>query len=182
MFYTKKGDDGTSGLWGTGKRLPKHHIIFEALGSLDELNSFLGICKVTAEKKGIALQKSKPFSGILKNIQYHLFTIQAELAGTDKKMKEKSVQELEALIATIEQQLPPIKTFLLSGGTELSPLLDYARTLARRAERRVLAAASKKTISKHTHAYLNRLSTLLYALARLANEKQGVREQPPTYR
>ncbi len=92
---------------------------------------------------------------------------------------------MEKKIDEIEHALPAISTFFVSGGTELGALLDYARTVARRAERRVVTVSpvesSKNKISKYSLAYLNRLSSLLYALARLTNHKAGIKEQAPSY-
>ena len=94
------------------------------------------------------------------------------------------MKEVEKLVDAIEKELPLIKTFFISGGTELAALFDVARTLARRAERRVVAVKeeSKARIGADTLAYLNRLSSLLYALARLSNHLAGISEEPPTYK
>lgn len=174
MLYTGKGDGGTSKTFGDGKeREPKNAKVFEALGSLDELNSLLGVCKVKAGKAG---------GELLAGVQQSLFIIQAELAGADKKLGQEKVAELEKLVNQIEGKLPPIKSFLLPGGTELSAFLDYARTVARRAERRVVAIAdSGVKISKPILVYLNRLSSFLYALARLINNRSGIIEERPHY-
>jgi cob(I)alamin adenosyltransferase len=98
-------------------------------------------------------------------------------------IEESKVKEMEAVIHTIEKQLPPIKTFFISGGTELAATFDFARTLARRAERRVVAVHEENKVKLHkdTLAYMNRLSSVLYALARLTNHKSGITEEPPSY-
>jgi cob(I)alamin adenosyltransferase len=90
---------------------------------------------------------------------------------------------MESMIDAIEKELPPIKTFFISGGTELAVLFDISRTLARKAERRVVAGmeAGEFKIDVATLAFLNRLSSLFYALARLTNHKSGITERPPTY-
>jgi cob(I)alamin adenosyltransferase len=97
---------------------------------------------------------------------------------------EEKIIEIEKIIDSIEKELPPIKTFFISGGTELAALFDIARTISRRAERRVVAVADegKIEIKASTKSYLNRLSSLLYAFARLANHKAGIKEQSPDYK
>jgi len=182
MLYTKKGDDGTTKTFNCDKRISKSSDVIEALGSLDEINSFLGLCKV----------KSKEFDYKINNFSYHkvigdiqntLFIVQAELAGFPKTLTEDDVLNLERLTDEMESELPPIKTFFLSGGTELGALFDIARTMARRAERKVIIACQTDqiTISNNTKAYLNRLSSILYAFARLSVHKTGVAEIAPEY-
>ena len=177
MLYTGKGDDGTTKTFGCcDQRISKSSAITEALGALDEINSFLGVVKVSAHVDALA--------EILADVQQNLFIVQAEIAGADKHIVSEKVREMEGIINTIEAELPPIKNFFISGGTELAALLDFARTLARRAERRVVSVTEegKVAIGKYTIAYLNRLSSLLYALARQVNHKSGITEEPPTYR
>ncbi|MFZ2303645.1 MAG: cob(I)yrinic acid a,c-diamide adenosyltransferase [Minisyncoccia bacterium] len=176
MLFTGKGDNGTTSAFGCDQRFSKSSVIAEALGTLDEINSFLGVVKMNEQASGVAK--------IIADVQQNLFTIQAEVAGADKHISEEKVRELENIIKTIEAELLPIKTFFVSGGTELASLLDFARTLSRRAERRVVAVQEegKQAVNKHTLAYLNRLSSLLYALARQTNHKSGITEEPPRYR
>jgi cob(I)alamin adenosyltransferase len=116
-------------------------------------------------------------------IQQDLFIIQAELAGADKKITEEKVKWQEGIIDGIEKMLPPIKTFFVSGGCELAALSDISRTIARRAERRVVGVAEegKVKIGEHTRAYLNRLSSILYAFARASNHVNGITEESPKY-
>ncbi|MFA5001240.1 MAG: cob(I)yrinic acid a,c-diamide adenosyltransferase [Candidatus Paceibacterota bacterium] len=176
MLYTGKGDKGQTKLYHCDQRLSKSSLVAEALGSLDEINSFLGWCKVKAgERSGIG--------EILEEAQNHLFSIQAELAGAPKKLPRTAVTKVETVIKAIEKELSPIKSFIVSGGTELSVMLDVARTMARRAERQVVAVAESKAVklSPATLAFLNRLSSLLYALARLANHRAGIGEKKPSY-
>lgn len=175
MLYTGKGDNGRTSAFGCNQRFSKSSEIAEALGTLDEVNSFLGVVKMNEQAGEIAQT--------LADVQQNLFTIQAEVAGAEKHISEAKVRELENIINAIEAELPPIKTFFVSGGTELAGLLDFARTLSRRAERRVVAVVDEGVIKvgKDTLAYLNRLSSLLYALARQTNHKSGITEEPPTY-
>jgi cob(I)alamin adenosyltransferase len=123
------------------------------------------------------------FQDILNGVQKDLFVIQAEVAGAPKTITPEKVARMEQVIDSIEQELPPIKSFVIPGGSAASALLDFTRTVARRTEREVLEATLKgeATISEHTKSFLNRLSSLLYALARLANWKLGLREEAPDY-
>ena len=174
MLYTRKGDSGTTKTFGCDQRISKSSIIAEALGSLDEINSFLGLCKVKSDDE----QKK-----IIHNIQKNLFIVQAELAGSKMSITEEKVKDIEMLVDNIEKELPPIKSFFISGGTELAALYDIARTIVRRAERRVVAVSDegKTSVAEFTKAYLNRLSSLFYALARLTNHKFGITEEGPDY-
>jgi cob(I)alamin adenosyltransferase len=187
MLYTKKGDDGTTNTFACSQRDSKSSARYEALGSLDEINSFLGLCKVKAGESGF-LVGDVSFAGIVQNVQQTLFIIQAEIGGASKTVGEEKVKDLEYLIDTIEKILPPIKTFFISGTTELSALFDVARTIARRAERCVVKVSEEKTDGKmvvvvpNTLAYLNRLSSLLYAMARLSTHLSGVGEESPNYK
>lgn len=193
MLYTKKGDDGTTKTIGDKKRISKNSVMSEALGTLDELNSFLGLCKVEALNSSEAAvgqaQKKEfevdgvSFGKIVHTIQRNLFIIGAELAGAPKAITKEKVAELEKITDDIEKQLPPIKTFFISGGTELGARFDVARTLARRTERRAIAVCEngERELNEHTRQYLNRLSSILYALARLSNYKSGITEEAPDY-
>jgi cob(I)alamin adenosyltransferase len=180
MLYTKKGDDGKTGTFGCDQRISKSSAIAEALGSLDEINSFLGLCKVKSENLEM---QSQPLKNIVHEVQKNLFIVQAEVAGSEISITKEKVDEIENIVNKIEQELPPIKSFFISGGSELATLFDIARTIARRAERRVVAVSEEKTteVSAETLSYLNRLSSLLYALARFSNYKFGVIEESPDY-
>jgi|ERR1035437_5599393 cob(I)alamin adenosyltransferase len=172
MLYTKKGDDGKTNIFGCDQRLSKSSAITEALGCLDEINSYLGIIKTKVNDI-----KNKE---LIHRIQNDLFTIQAEVAGADKKIEDEEVKYLEEVINNIEKELPPIFFFLISGANEMSAHFDFARTLSRRAERRVVAVSDEKKtkIDSETLIYLNRLSSLLYALARFYAVKSGPEESP----
>ncbi|MFA6077178.1 MAG: cob(I)yrinic acid a,c-diamide adenosyltransferase [Candidatus Paceibacterota bacterium] len=185
MLYTRKGDTGTTKTFGCDQRISKSSSIAEALGSLDEINSFLGLIKVKAEKIAFNLPDNKiTVSETVDRIQQDLFIIQAELAGAPKTIAEEKVKWLEEIIDSIEKTLPPIKTFFVSGGTELATLSDIARTIARRAERRVVGVTDegKIKIGKDTLAYLNRLSSVLYAFARMFNHSANAKEEAPQYK
>ncbi len=182
MLYTRKGDSGTTKTFGSQERVSKSSAIAEALGTLDEVNSFLGICKIRSGEKQYAVA-GRDMDEVVHWLQSNLFIVQAELAGADKKVTEEKVKEVERIVDVIEKELPPITTFFISGGTELAATFDVARTIARRAERRVTAVADEgtKEVSVHTKAFLNRLSSILYALARYANHLEGVHERAPDY-
>jgi len=183
MLYTGKGDGGDTSVFGCDQRFSKSSAIAEALGTLDEINSFLGVCKTKSESVEVSI-KEKRLVGILDEIQQNLFIVQAEVASVKKTIEESKVKEVEAIVDAIEKELPPVKSFFVSGGTEVAASLDFARTLARRAERRVVAVSEEGMVKvgEHTLAYLNRLSSLLYAITRLVNLKSGITEQSPTYK
>ncbi len=176
MLYTRKGDDGTSGLFGTKERFPKNSPLYEALGDVDELNSFIGLCRTKAGSL-----RAFDVSAELLTVQQCLFIIQAELAGADKRMSQAHIDVLEAVVARAEEPIGNPHSFIVPGTTEASALLDVARVVCRRAERSVIAARTQKEISKSAYAYLNRLSSLLYALARLAAFESDTPEEKPTY-
>jgi len=182
MLYTRKGDKGQTDTFRCDQRISKSSAIAEALGSLDEINSFLGLIKVHDKAIEFTLL-GKSFSTIIHEVQETLFIIQAELAGAQKHVSPERVVGIEALVDATEKELPPIKTFFISGGTELAALCDISRTVARRAERRVVAVSEVDLdiVGDQSLAYLNRLSSLLYALARLSNHKSGIKEPAPKY-
>lgn len=193
MLYTRKGDSGTTKTFGCSGRVSKASLIAEALGASDEINSFLGLLKVKAfEIKNHSSEKNASsfsildthFADITHWIQEGLFIVQAELAGAQQSITEERVKKVEEYTDTAEQILPPITTFFISGGTELAALCDIARTMVRTCERRVIAVcdAGEATVADHTKAFLNRLSSLLYAMARLANHYAGIDEKAPQYK
>ena len=185
MLYTRKGDTGTTKDFNSkpGERKSKSSCQTEALGALDELGAFLGLVKLKSVEVVWTVNGGN-LADIILWTQNCLFTVQAEVAGASKRVRQEKVVEMEKWIDWIEKELPPITTFFISGGTELAALLDVSRTLARKAERRVIAGSEvgEFKIESTTLAFLNRLSSLFYALARLTNHKSGITEQPPTYK
>ncbi|MES3005917.1 MAG: cob(I)yrinic acid a,c-diamide adenosyltransferase [Patescibacteria group bacterium] len=185
MLYTRKGDGGTTKTFGCDQRISKSSARAEALGGLDEINSFLGLVKVLSANAKVSIEidgNLVTFESIVHGVQETLFIIQAEVAGFPKGLAEEKVKRVEQIIDTAEKMLPPIKSFFISGGTELAAKFDFARTIARRAERRVVQVHEEGTlVGPTTLAYLNRLSSLLYALARLSNHLSGITETPPSY-
>lgn len=184
MLYTRKGDNGTTKTFGCDQRISKSSIVAEALGTLDEINSFLGVCKVKSKELGLVLPSGGEMFDFVHQTQKNLFIIQAEVAGSKISITEEKVKEIENAVDTIEKELPPIKSFFISGGSELASLFDIARTISRRAERRVVGVAEegKVEIGEFSRSYLNRLSSLLYAFARFSNHKAGVTEEGPDYK
>jgi len=184
MLYTRAGDNGTTKTFGCDQRISKSSLIAEALGSLDETNSFLGLCKIKAGEKKLSLPSGGSIQKVIHNAQKNLFIVQAELAGSEMSLDESKVKEIEEIIDAIEKELPPIKSFFISGGTEMASLFDVARTISRRAERRTVEVKEegKRDLGQFTKAYLNRLSSLLYALARWSNFKSGIEEESPDYK
>ncbi|HEY4510655.1 MAG TPA: cob(I)yrinic acid a,c-diamide adenosyltransferase [Candidatus Paceibacterota bacterium] len=182
-LYTGKGDKGDTSFFGSTRRFSKHSLRVEALGGLDEVNSLLGLCKVKAETG-----KMRSVAEVLEGVQNDLFIIQAEVAsyyapkGTPvKRLSKKNIEAMESVIKGIEDRLDPIRSFTIAGGTELAALLDYARAVARRIERVAVALNSKEKVSAESLRYLNRLSSLLFALARFSNKKRGIKEKSPRY-
>ncbi len=177
-IYTRKGDDGSTGLFG-GARVSKAALRVEAYGDVDELNSVLGWT--------ITAVSDEPIRAELSRIQSDLFAIGAQLADPDfgnRKSKEKAridqarIDAFEKLIDRAEEETGPVRQFILPGGSPPAAALHLARTVCRRAERRVVELAGKEAVPALVVPYLNRLSDLLFALARLANHRAGVADIP----
>lgn len=177
MYYTRKGDKGTSKLFSSKERIPKGEQIFEVLGSLDETNSFTGLCSVYAN------ESYKEIVDDLKKVQNDLFICQAHFADSEIKIPVDFVSRLEDSIAKITKKIKPRESFVVPGGSRLSASLDVARTLARRTEREALRLTDKdkKRIDSQVFIYLNRLSSFFYVSARLANDLAEYKENPPKY-
>lgn len=174
MLYTRKGDGGTSGLFGTCERFSKREPVYDALGTLDELVSLLGLCRAYARAHPCVRT-------YLQSAQECLFIVQAELAGAKKSLTKKQVWTIEETIGQIEEKTGNPHSFIIPGETELSGWLDYARAVARRVERTVLNVADTHAVGNETCSYLNRLSSLLYALARYVAVREHVKERAPSY-
>lgn len=170
-IYTKTGDDGTTGLV-RGPRRKKHDLRVDAYGTVDETNAMIGRVRLEAHKR-------PKISAILGRIQNDLFDLGSDLAtpGPDEgaeypalRITPKQVEWLETQIDTYNAQLQPLQSFVLPGGSPLATELHIARTVARRAERLVSATMDvEPDINPHALTYLNRLSDLLFVLARIAN-------------
>lgn len=187
-LYTGVGDSGTTTLFHCEQgRISKSADIIEALGVLDELNAYIGIVKVYAKEREMKIvinsKKKILYSEILNDIQQTLFVVQAEIAGSPMTVGKKELNKIEDVISYISSLLPPIKSFTVSGGSVLSAELDYTRTLARRCERRIISVVDGggNKIGKVTLAYLNRLSSILFAMSRYANHVLSIQEEHPKY-
>jgi cob(I)alamin adenosyltransferase len=171
---TRTGDKGTTGL-GDGTRVPKDDTRIEAGGSVDELNSVLGL--LLAESLPPTLH-----AGVTR-VQHTLFDLGAELTVPGRRVLDDArVAELEALLDQLNAELSPLKEFILPGGTRAAALCHVARSICRRAERRVVTLAARDPVSPPALRYLNRLSDLLFVMARDLNRRAGVPDvlwQPP---
>ena len=178
-IYTRTGDGGDTGLFGGG-RVSKADVRVEAYGTVDELNSFIGWV--------IAQQPDEATVRGLHAIQADLFTIGAELATPVERARgrrpevpqlgSERIAELEQWIDQLESALPELRTFILPGGSPVGAALHVARCVCRRAERRVVELSAEASIDPTIIAYLNRLSDLLFVLARSANEGSGHGDTP----
>jgi cob(I)alamin adenosyltransferase len=177
-IYTKTGDKGETSLFG-GARVPKNHIRVEAYGTVDELNSYLGLLK--------DLIDPPPYKQVLKAVQDRLFTIGAVLASDPEKnretpdIKQEDIHVLENEIDTMEEALPALKNFILPGGHSTVSFCNIARTVCRRAERLVIALDGVEKKKGHpidplSIQYLNRLSDYLFVLGRKVGQDLGVEE------
>ena len=182
MLYTRKGDLGTSKVLNKEERISKDSLLFEVLGSVDELNAWLGVCKFKSKDMLSEIMDLKIFN-IVDRLQQDLFIIQAELAGAEMKISEDKIIWMEKITDEIEKVLPKIESFFVPGGSEESALLDVGRTIARRVERVLIRGINKgeALVCDNTRRYLNRLSSVLYALVRLENIEEGVKEERPNY-
>ena len=175
-IYTRTGDDGTTGLIGSG-RVRKSDPRVEAYGSVDELNAALGAV--------LAQDAERWFGGVLGAAQSRLFVIGARLAavsdeirGQLEALEDDDIAALERAIDGFTTELPPLTQFILPGGTPLAAELHRARTVCRRTERRVVALAEQAAVDESVLRYLNRLADLLFVMARAANHRAGSPETP----
>jgi len=171
-IYTRKGDKGKTGLL-TGERIEKDSPQVEAYGTVDELITVLGVAKVHSGER---------VASFLHAIQQRLFNAAAELAtshddneifGFLNRISETDVTDLEHLADELTEELPPISNFVIPGGTKSAAFLHQARTVCRRAERRVISLSEQKPVSPVIIKYLNRLSDTLFVIARYANVGEG---------
>lgn len=182
-IYTRTGDRGETGLFGGG-RVFKDHTRVEAYGEVDELNSVLGVVVASLEDA-----REAEIAGRLRQIQADLFTLGANLATPRAEeggrasahipgLPAERIAEMESWIDAAEEELEPLQSFILPGGSQAAALLHLARTVCRRAERRVVTLAHQAQVEEEVIVYLNRLSDLLFTLARLANRRGGRQDIP----
>lgn len=178
-IYTRTGDEGETGLFGGG-RVPKHHARVRAYGEVDELNAAVGWARARLPADQDEIRQR------LGVVQADLFTLGAHLAtpgdarsrGHIPPLPEDRAAEMERWIDEAEEELSPLRSFILPGGSEAGAALHLARTVCRRAERAVVALGDAADVEPAILVYLNRLSDLLFDLARLANHRAGVPETP----
>lgn len=164
-IYTRTGDDGSTGL-GDGTRVGKDHARIEAIGAVDELNSVIGLV--------LCEQPPDPMGQALVAIQHRLFDLGGELSMPGRQViQDQQVGELETLLDELNGTLEPLKEFILPGGARAATLCHVARSVCRRAERRACSLAKQEAVSPVGLRYLNRLSDLLFVMARALNRAGG---------
>ncbi len=185
LYFTRKGDGGES-IVGQ-KKIDKTSPEIQAVGELDELNSLVGLIRT---KKDL----SEEFKKLLSEIQENLFIIQANCAefmfhdenGKPKypapEFKAVKVWDIEKIIEAYEKEVDPAKKFVIAGSNKVSAWLDYARAVSRRAERAVLGFNKLHPLAPEILSYMNRLSSLLYAMARVNSKREDIKESNPTYK
>ena len=173
-IYTRTGDDGTTGL-GSGTRVPKHDARVEAFGTVDETNAAIGVARLELEDNDMVIDK------MLERIQNDLFDLGADLCVPESHEKSddrlrivpSQVERLESEIDELNDELEPLRSFILPGGSRGAAALHVARTICRRAERQMAALASldNETVGEAALHYINRLSDLLFVASRYVNDK-----------
>jgi len=180
-IYTRGGDEGETGLFG-GKRVPKSHLRVDAYGTVDELNAALGVAAQAVSDPEIRER--------LQRVQRDLFSLGASLATPEPEEREKRakpeipplplerIREMEEWIDGATEETPTLRAFILPGGCRGSAALHLARTVCRRAERKAVLLGAQAPVDPAVVRYLNRLSDLLFCLARLENHRAGVPDVP----
>ncbi len=164
-IYTRTGDDGTTGL-GDGTRVSKDSLRVEAYGTVDELNSVLGLL--------LTYEVPEDIRNCLTRVQHRLFDLGGELCiPGHRAMNDEDVSALELILDRLNDKLTPLKEFILPGGSAAAAVCHVARTVCRRAERRVVALAQTEAVAAPVLRYLNRLSDLLFVMARVLNQRAG---------
>jgi cob(I)alamin adenosyltransferase len=173
-IYTRTGDKGNTGLVG-GKRVSKDSPRIWAYGTVDELNSVIGLAR--------AFNSERKLDAVLAHVQNELFNLGAELATLPEDLRagmprvsRKEIAALEQLMDKLNAKLGPLKEFILPGGSKTAATLHQARTICRRAERFCVRLAREEQIGEFVVPYLNRLGDALFVMARWANKKQGIKE------
>ncbi len=165
-IYTRTGDQGETGLSG-GDRIAKDNALIHAIGDIDELNSLLGL---------LASKTQGDIASDIKVIQNDLFNVGGELSSSQKLIRQSSINWLEERLDQLNDDLPPLKEFILPGGGEAASVCHLARSVCRRAERQLVAANREQPINAELLAYINRLSDLLFVMARAITRQMGEEE------
>jgi cob(I)alamin adenosyltransferase len=173
-IYTRTGDKGETGLVG-GTRVPKDSLRVEAYGNVDELNAVLGIVR--------AFMNDRELDKLIAELQNDLFVVGSDLASAPggqqrniPRISNERIMSIERTIDKFEAELLPLSSFILPGGGVTGALLHNARTVARRAERRIVTLSKAETINEELIRYMNRLSDLLFVMARVANHRENMTE------
>jgi cob(I)alamin adenosyltransferase len=174
-MYTRTGDKGETGLF-SGERVSKDSLRVEAYGTIDELSSWIGYTKTIVE--------DREFDALLERVQQDLFVVGTELATRPKKSETQKpevtgamVKRLEEEIDRLDAELPSLSMFIVPSGTRAATALHVARAVARRAERRTISVTREEKLNPEVVPYLNRLSSLLFVLARVVNKRSGIEEK-----
>jgi cob(I)alamin adenosyltransferase len=174
-IYTKRGDSGETGLAG-GQRVPKDSRRIDCYGTVDELNSFVGLALVSCQEQVGHDPRVGLLSSMIRRVQHELFNLGSILATKPEDVHPKQARITSAEIAQLEREidamnedLPPLRSFVLAGGNRLNAELHIARTICRRAERLLVALAREEPVPPETIQYLNRLSDAMYVWSRWAN-------------
>jgi cob(I)alamin adenosyltransferase len=175
-IYTGRGDEGQTDLRDMS-RVSKSNPRIETYGTVDEANALIGVIHPTGYDD---------IDEYLRTIQNHLHIVQADFADPDNesdapRLSEEEIDRLEEWMDGYDEELDPLQTFILPGGSEPGAKLHHARAVVRRAERRAVALAADEPINESAITYLNRLSDALFVFARVVNKRDGVREEPPSY-
>jgi cob(I)alamin adenosyltransferase len=168
-IYTRLGDQGQTSIY-TGARFKKHSLIINAIGNLDELSSYIGLCRAI-------FKNNKKINNILHNIQDDLYKVTSNLAGAELNFDESKVKEIEKNIDEYEKDLPKIKKFIIPSGHKDAMHLHVARTICRRAERKISQINENEGLYSIELMYINRVSDLLFVLARHTNKKKKFKEE-----
>lgn len=181
-IYTRTGDSGETGLVG-GQRVPKHHLRIESYGTVDELNAFIGLACVSADSLVGSSPSLALLAAILRRVQHELFNLGSILATKPEDVHPRQpritgdeIQRLESEIDAMNEELAPLRSFVLPGGSRLNAELHACRTICRRAERITVALSQSEPVPEEAIRYLNRLSDALFVWSRWANHVLGVPE------
>lgn len=181
-IYTRSGDKGQTGLAG-GQRISKDHLRIESYGTVDELNAFVGLARATAEELAKPMERLTKFTAILKRVQHELFNLGSILATLPENVHPKQaritnadIEQLEREIDEANEELQPLRSFVLPGGSRLDAELHICRTICRRAERLLVSLAREESVPGEAVQYLNRLSDALFVWSRWVNHVLGANE------
>jgi cob(I)alamin adenosyltransferase len=166
-IYTRTGDAGETGT-ADGARINKDHLLIHAQGDIDELNSFIGLLASTVDDTALL--------DLINTIQHDLFNVGAELSLSQPIISAKDIEHLEQQLDHYNAELPPLKEFILPGGGEAASLCHVVRAVCRRAERSLVSLHNNKSLNSDMLAYINRLSDLLFVLARVLTSNAGEKE------